>query len=46
MMSVAQTAYDECIRAELALTDSESDNATAPRKPAHPRIVASFQSIP
>ena len=31
---------------DLALTDKESDNATAPRKPDHMRIIASFQSKP
>jgi hypothetical protein len=30
----------------LALTDNESDNATAPRRPDHMRMVASFQSKP
>lgn len=31
---------------KLALKESESDNATAPRKPDHMRMVASFQSKP
>lgn len=30
----------------LALTDRESDSATAPRNPDQTRIVASFQSKP
>lgn len=31
---------------KLALTDSDSDNATAPRRPDQTKIIASFQSKP